>query len=82
MLKISEFQVKDIVNVSDGKKLGSLADLDINLSTGAIEAIIVSDGSKLMGIFSKEADIIIPWHRIKKIGADVILVDYNTPNKY
>ncbi|CAH0346904.1 YlmC/YmxH family sporulation protein [Bacillus sp. CECT 9360] len=81
MLKISEFQVKDIVNVSDGKKLGSLADLDINLSTGAIEAIIVSDGSKLMGLFGKEADLIIPWHRIKKIGADVILVDYNTRDK-
>lgn len=81
MLKISEFQVKDIVNVSDGKKLGSLADLDINVSTGAIEAIIVTDGSKLMGFFSREADIIIPWHRIKKIGADVILVDYNTRHK-
>jgi YlmC/YmxH family sporulation protein len=76
LIKISEFQVKDIVNISDGKKLGNLSDLDINLSTGAIEAIIVAGGGKLMGLFSREADITIPWNKIKKIGADVILVEY------
>lgn len=81
MVKISEFQVKDIVNISDGKKLGNLSDLDINISTGAIEAIIVTNGGKLMGLFGRDADIVIPWHRIKKIGADVILVEYNTGYK-
>lgn len=81
MVKISEFQVKDIVNISDGKKLGNLSDLDINISTGAIEAIIVTTGGKLMGLFGREEDIVIPWHRIKKIGADVILVEYNTGYK-
>ncbi|PLT34290.1 YlmC/YmxH family sporulation protein [Bacillus sp. V5-8f] len=77
MVKISEFQVKDIVNIADGKKLGNLSDLDINITTGVIEAIIVSGSGKLMGLFGREEDIIIPWRKIKKIGADVILVDYN-----
>ncbi|RFU63359.1 YlmC/YmxH family sporulation protein [Peribacillus glennii] len=77
MVKISEFQVKDIVNIADGKKLGNLSDLDINIATGAIEAIIVSGGGKLMGFFGREEDIIIPWRKIRKIGADVILVDHN-----
>lgn len=76
-MKISEFQVKDIVNIADGKKLGNLSDLDINIATGAIEAIIVSGGGKLMGFFGREEDIIIPWRKIRKIGADVILVDHN-----
>ncbi|MDQ0217163.1 YlmC/YmxH family sporulation protein [Peribacillus cavernae] len=80
MVKISEFQVKDIVNISDGKKLGNLSDLEINISTGAIEAIIITNSGKLMGLFGKDEDIIIPWNKIKKIGADVIIVEYHNHN--
>ena len=76
LTRISEFQVKDIVNIADGKKLGNMVDLEINTVTGKIEAIIVSNSSRWMGVFGKEQDIIIPWHKIKKIGADVILVEH------
>ncbi len=31
MVKISEFQIKDVVNVADGKKLGNIGDIEINL---------------------------------------------------
>ncbi|WP_419883765.1 YlmC/YmxH family sporulation protein [Peribacillus sp. B-H-3] len=81
MVRISDFQIKDIVNISDGKKLGNMSDLEINVDTGAIEAIIVSNAGKLMGLFGKEQDLIIPWRKIKKIGADVILVDYHNTFK-
>ncbi|WP_108669774.1 YlmC/YmxH family sporulation protein [Peribacillus acanthi] len=76
MVRISEFQVKDIVNIGDGKRLGTIVDLDIDPTTGKIEAIIVSGSGKLLGLFSREEDIIIPWNKIKKIGADVVLVEY------
>ncbi|OIK15343.1 sporulation protein, YlmC/YmxH family [Bacillus sp. OV322] len=81
MVRISDFQIKDIVNISDGKKLGNMSDLEINVDTGAIEAIIVSNSGKLMGFFGREQDLIIPWRKIKKIGADVILVDYHNTFK-
>ncbi|AXN40455.1 YlmC/YmxH family sporulation protein [Peribacillus sp. NPDC060186] len=78
MTRISEFQIKDIVNIADGKKLGNMSDLEINTATGKIEAIIVSNGTRLMGFFGREQDIVIPWRKIKKIGADVILVEHQT----
>lgn len=78
MTRISEFQIKDIVNIADGKKLGNMTDLEINTGTGKIEAIIVSNGTRLMGFFGREQDIVIPWQKIKKIGADVILVEHHT----
>ncbi len=78
MAKISEFQVKDIINMADGKKLGNISDLEINVQTGKIEAIIVSSSGKLLGLFNKEDLITIPWKKIKKIGADVILVEYSS----
>lgn len=76
LARISEFQIKDIVNIADGKKLGNMTDLEINTTTGKIEAIIVSNSSRWMGVFGRDQEIIIPWHKIKKIGADVILVEH------
>ncbi|MBP3038719.1 YlmC/YmxH family sporulation protein [Bacillaceae bacterium Marseille-Q3522] len=76
MVRISEFQVKDIVNVSDGKRLGHIGDIDINLQTGTIEAIIIAGSGRVLGIFGREDEIIIPWKNILKIGEDVILVRY------
>jgi len=74
MVKISEFQVKDVVNVSNGKRLGHISDLEINVSTGKIEAIIIRGAGKMMGLFGRDHEVIIPWKNIVKIGSDVILV--------
>lgn len=84
MVKISEFQIKDVVNVADGKKLGNISDIEINLSNGKIEAIIVSGNGRMLGFFGKEEEIIISWRNILKIGEDVILVRYRgfSENQY
>jgi YlmC/YmxH family sporulation protein len=76
MVKISEFQIKDVVNISDGKKLGNIGDIEINLQTGKVEAIIISGTGKILGFFGKDEDVVIPWKNIIKIGEDVILVRY------
>lgn len=78
MLKISEFQTKDVVNISDGKKLGNIGDIDIDLTTGKIEAIIITGNGRVLGFFGKDEDVVIPWKNILKIGQDVILVRYKT----
>lgn len=74
MVKISELQQKDVVNVANGKRLGNIGDIDINLTTGQIEAIIIIGGGKVLGLFGRTDEIIIPWRDIVKVGADVILV--------
>jgi YlmC/YmxH family sporulation protein len=80
MVRISEFQIKDVVNVADGKKLGNISDIDISIATGKIEAIIISENSKILGLFGKDEEIVIPWRNIMKIGEDVILVKYKEMN--
>ncbi|MFE8695264.1 YlmC/YmxH family sporulation protein [Cytobacillus sp. FJAT-53684] len=74
MIKISEFQLKDVVNVSNGKKLGNIGDIDINIQTGKIDAVIIGGTGKVLGFFGRDEDIVIPWKNILKIGEDVILV--------
>ncbi|ASS91640.1 YlmC/YmxH family sporulation protein [Bacillaceae bacterium ZC4] len=74
MIHISDLQIKDVVNVHDGKKLGSIEDVDIDLKTGKIQAIMITSQGKVLGFFGKGEEIVIPWRNIVKIGKDVILV--------
>lgn len=82
MIKISDFQTKDVVNVADGRKLGNVADIDINLNTGKIEAVVIQHTGRVLGFFGKDDDIVIPWRNIVKIGTDVILVRYKEAAEY
>ncbi|HCJ57525.1 hypothetical protein SDC9_185231 [bioreactor metagenome] len=77
MFKASELRQKEIINISDGKRLGFVSDVEINMETGIIEAIIIPSEGKLFRVLSKDNDILIPWTEIKKIGLDVILIDKN-----
>jgi YlmC/YmxH family sporulation protein len=76
-MKISDLRLLDVVNVKDGRKLGPIKDLDLNLESGVIKGIILSGPSRSWGLFSggKTEDLVVPWDRVKKIGIDVILVD-------
>ncbi len=77
MIKISQLQEKDIIDCADGRYLGSLNDIDIDLSKGKIENILLFPA---IGRFLKKKEpIAIPWREIRKIGVDVILVDSINP---
>ncbi|HEY9576328.1 MAG TPA: YlmC/YmxH family sporulation protein [Pseudobacillus sp.] len=77
MGRISDFQLKDIINVANGKKLGNISDIHLNLTAGTIDSIVIGSSGKILGLFGKEEEIVIPWSQIVKIGEDVILVRYS-----
>lgn len=68
------FKQKEVINLSDGRRLGYVQDVEANFDTGEITAIIVPGTSKMFS-FGGKNDIIIPWQQIKRIGDDIILVD-------
>lgn len=82
MIRISEFQAKDVVNVSDGKRLGNIGDVDIDVSTGKIYSIIIQSSNRMLSMFTKEEEIVIPWRSIVKIGSDVILVRHKKASEF
>lgn len=73
-MKISDFQTKEVINVVDGKRLGHISDLELDLRQGIIEAIVIPVNTKFMGLFGGGSDLVIPWKNIVKIGSDVVLV--------
>ena len=71
-----DFRHKEVVNITDGKRLGYVQDVCADLETGRITSIIVPGGTNtLMSLFSNSNDIIIPWDKITCIGDDLILVE-------
>lgn len=81
MLNASDLTEKEVVNITDGRRIGMITDLEVDLQKGKINAIIVPDGGKLRGLFSKEQEYEIKWNQIKKIGEDVILVEIKDPSE-
>ncbi|MDD3653315.1 MAG: YlmC/YmxH family sporulation protein [Desulfotomaculaceae bacterium] len=83
MVKISDLRLREIINIVDGRRLGMLKDIDIDLEAGRIDAIILPglNGGKFLGFLGKEEEIIIPWDKIVKIGMDVILVEVRDFNR-
>lgn len=67
-------QKKDIIFLKDGKKLGKIIDAEIEVNTGSLKNLLVEKRS-IRSFFTGEADMLISFNQIKKIGEDVILVD-------
>jgi len=75
MVKISELKQREVININDGRRLGIVYDVEIDMEKGKIDAIVIPGTGRVLGLFSKESDIVVNWENIKKIGADVILID-------
>lgn len=72
-MRLSDLQGKDIVNVEDGSKIGSIIDIIID-NKGNMKAMIVQKNKFFTNLFSSKDEIEVKWDQIKKIGEDVILV--------
>ena len=73
-MRISELQAKDVINIVDGRKIGHVGDLVLDLRQGRIESLIVPEGGRFFGLFGGGVDVVIPWRSIVKVGEDVVLV--------
>ncbi|WP_077330143.1 YlmC/YmxH family sporulation protein [Virgibacillus siamensis] len=75
MIKLSELQIKEVIVISDGSRLGHISDLEIDANTGRVTALIIyMKEKKSGGLFGKPEEMEIPWNKIETIGSDVILI--------
>ena len=72
-MKISELQDKTIINIRDGKNIGTISDLEIN-EQGIITCFYVLESKFFLKLFSRNTETTFKMENIKKIGEDVILV--------
>lgn len=75
---VSDLKLKEVINIVDGKRLGGITDIEIDVENGKLTAIVVPGNGRFLGLFGRNEDVIIPWEKINKIGFDVILVETAT----
>ena len=73
-----ELREKDVINIRDCKRLGRVCNLIFDCKNGCIVALVVSNSERVWNFFGKDEECEIPWCKIKQIGPDIILVDYET----
>lgn len=73
-MNLSDLQSKDIVDIKDGKKIGTIIDVIIE-QNGTLKSLVVQKSKYNFNFLSTREDLQIRWEQIKKIGEDVILVD-------
>ena len=66
---------KEVINITDARRLGFVQDVCADLETGKITSIVVPGSNKILSMFTSENDIVITWDKIKCIGDDIILVE-------
>ncbi len=76
MLSTDKLKNKEVINMQDGRSLGFIYDIEVNLEKGTIDGVIIPAERGLFRFFgNREDDFVIKWDRIRTIGDDVVLVD-------
>ena len=73
--RIADQRCKEIINVTDGSRFGYVGDVEVDLDTGQICALVVPGRLRLFGLLGREEDRIFPWDSVRRFGEDIILVE-------
>ena len=73
---------RQVVNIADGKCLGNLKDIELNLWTGSIEALILPTLNGFWHRLQNAGELVIGWEKVVRIGVDVILIDAPELSQY
>ena len=74
-ISFNDLKCKEVICVCDGRRLGFVCDAKIEMPEGKICSIVVPGPCRFFSVFGRRDDFLIPWHCIKRIGPDIILVD-------
>ena len=74
-MRICELNQKEVINICDCRRLGYVGDVDFDMETGCLLAIIVPGPGCFCGFLVREKEYVIPFCDIRQVGPDIILVN-------
>ena len=74
-MRMRELRRKEVINMTDGGRLGFVGDVDFHMPDGQAAALIIYGPARFFGLFGRGEEFYIPWNCIKQIGDDIILID-------
>ena len=73
--RIAQLRYKEVICVADGSRFGYVGDLEVDLDTGQVRALVIPGRRRFFGLLGREEDRYIPWSAVRRFGEDIILVD-------
>ncbi|MCQ2448250.1 MAG: YlmC/YmxH family sporulation protein [Oscillibacter sp.] len=79
-VRIRDLRRKEVINITDGGRLGFVSDVEFRAPEGQVLAIIVYGPARFFGLFGRGEEYYIPWDCIQRMGNDIILIEKPFPN--
>lgn len=74
--RVTELRCKEVINITDGQRLGFVSDVEVQLPEGKGPGPWWYQApAAFFGLFGRKDDFVIPWNCIRRIGSDIILVE-------
>ncbi len=74
-MRIADLRYREVINLCTGHRLGFVCDIEMEVSSGQVMALVVPGPCRFFGLFGREEDYLIPFDCISKIGNDIILIE-------
>ncbi len=74
-VRFTDLQCKEVICINDGRRLGYISDVQIEVPEGNVLAIVVPGPCRMLGLFGRRDDFLIPWRCICRVGPEIVLVD-------
>ena len=73
--RITQLRNKEIIDIRSGCRYGYVGDLEIDLETGRVHALVVPGRLRLFGLLGRERERVFSWNAVRRFGEDIILVE-------
>lgn len=74
-MRIAQLKYKEVISIADGSRFGYIGDLELDLESGQVRALVVPGRRRLFGLLGRAEDLYIPWGSVRRFGEDIILVE-------
>lgn len=73
--RVTKLRNKEIIDIQNGSRYGYVGDLEIDLESGRVMALVIPGRLRLFGLLGRERERVFPWDSVCRFGEDIILVD-------
>ena len=74
-ITFTQLQCKEVICVNDGRRLGYIEDVEVEMPEGRVSALLVPAPGRFPLPGASRDTFCIPWCSVCKVGPDIVLVD-------
>ncbi len=81
MLTMKELRRKDVIGITDGKRIGRVTDIVFDEETRQVTTLVIGVRRPWFGLLESEETRNVPYDRVRTMGRDVILLEEDDTEK-